>query len=153
MKHLVGLALAACTLTLALPASAQFAKPEDAIKYRQSSMFLMAQNMGRLGAMAQGKAPFDAKLALDSATNAEFLSRMPWGAFGDGTEKGTIPSRAKPDIWTEKAKFNEISDKMQAEMVKLNVAAKTGNLDTIKAALGGVGATCKSCHDAFQAKL
>ena len=153
MKKIVTLALAAATVALALPASAQFAKPEDAIKYRQSAMFIMGQNMGRLGAMAQGRIPFDAKVAAESAATAEFMAKLPWAAFAEGTQKGTIPTRAKAEIWSEKAKFNEFSDKLQAETAKLNAAAKTGNLDTIKAAIGGVGGTCKSCHDDFQAKL
>lgn len=153
MKKFAALALAATAITLALPASAQFAKPEDAIKYRQSAMFIMGQNMGRLGAMAQGKTPFDAKVAADSAATAEFMSKLPWGAFTEGSDKGAIPTRAKPEIWSEKAKFNEIALKLQAEMVKLDSAAKTGSLDNIKAAMGGVGATCKSCHDSYQAKL
>lgn len=46
---------------MAAPASAQFAKPEDAIKYRQSALFVMGQHFGRIGAMANGKVPFDAK--------------------------------------------------------------------------------------------
>ncbi len=39
---------------------------------------------------------------------------------------------------------------MQGEMSKLNAAAKTGNLDSIKAAVGAVGGSCKACHDAFR---
>ena len=153
MKKIATLALAAATVALALPASAQFAKPEDAIKYRQSAMFIMGQNMGRLGAMAQGRIPFDAKLAAESAATAEFMAKLPWAAFAEGTQKGSIPTRAKAEIWSEKAKFNESSDKLQAETAKLSAAAKSGNLDNIKAAMGGVGGTCKSCHDDFQAKL
>ena len=153
MKKIVTLALAAATFALALPASAQFAKPEDAIKYRQSAMFIMNQNMGRLGAMAQGRVPFDAKVAAESAATAEFIAKLPWAAFAEGTQKGSIPTRAKAEIWSEKAKFTEYSDKLQAETGKLGTAAKTGNLDNIKAAMGGVGGTCKSCHDDFQAKL
>src|SRR5690606_34461241 len=44
----------ATVLAWATPASAQFAKPEDAIKYRQSAFALMGAHMGRLAAMAQG---------------------------------------------------------------------------------------------------
>lgn len=153
MKKFATLALIASTITLALPANAQFARPEDAIKYRQSAMFIIGQNTGRIGAMVQGKVPFDAKAAAESAANIEFASKLPWGAFGDGTEKGSIPSRAKPEIWTDKAKFAEAAEKFQAEAVKLNAAAKTGNLDNIKAAMPGLGGSCKGCHDAFQAKL
>ncbi len=57
----------------ALPAAAQFAKPEDAIKYRQSAMFLQAQHMGRIGAMVNGRVPFDAKAVAD---NAEVLATV-----------------------------------------------------------------------------
>lgn len=153
MKKFAAMVLAAATLTLTLPASAQFAKPEDAIKYRQSALFIMGQNMGRLGAMAQGKAPFDAKVAAESAATVEFMSKLPWGAFAEGTDKGAIPTRAKAEIWSEKAKFNELAMKMQAEVAKLDAAAKTGSLDNIKATLGGVGASCKACHDSYQAKL
>lgn len=153
MKTFATLALAAAVFTLATPASAQFAKPEDAIKYRQSAMFVMAQNFGRVAQMAQGRIPFDAKVAAESAATAEFMAKLPWAAFGEGSEKGGIPSRAKAEIWTDKAKFNESADKLQAEMTKFSAAAKTGNLDNIKAVLGAAGGTCKSCHDAFQAKL
>ena len=40
MKKLASLILAAAVVTLAAPASAQFAKPEDAIKYRKNALFL-----------------------------------------------------------------------------------------------------------------
>jgi cytochrome c556 len=153
MKKLLALVLACAAIGATMPASAQFAKPEDAIKYRQSAFFIMAQNFGRVAAMAQGRVPFDAKLAAESAANAEFMSKLPWTAFADGTEKGSIPTRAKAEIWTDKAKFNDYAEKMQSEMVKFNAAAKTGNLDNIKAAMGAVGGSCKACHDAFQAKL
>ena len=149
MKAFACIAAAATLLAMAAPASAQFAKPEDAIKYRQSALFVMQQNFSRVAAMAGGKAPFDAKVAADSAAVAEFASKLPWVAFGEGTDKGR-DNRAKPEIWSDKAKFNDYAEKMQAEMGKLNVAAKTGNLDTIKTAVGGVGGACKTCHDAFR---
>ena len=99
--------------------------------------------------MAAGKAPFDAKVAVDSAAVAEFASKLPWVAFADGTDKGR-DNRAKPEIWSDRAKFNDSAEKMQHEMTKLNAAVKTGSLDAIKTAVGAVGGTCKSCHDTFR---
>ena len=55
-----------------------------------------------------------------------------------------------PEIWKEAAKFKESGDKLVAEAAKLEAAAKTGNLDTIKVAFGAVGGSCKACHDAFR---
>jgi len=37
-----------------------------------------------------------------------------------------------------------------AEMTKLVAAAKTGNLDNLKAAFGSAAPTCKACHDNFR---
>ncbi|MDZ7939022.1 MAG: cytochrome c [Rhodoferax sp.] len=148
MKKLNTLIVAVATLALAAPVMAQFAKPDDAIKYRKSALFVMQQNFGRVAAMAAGKAPFDAKLAAESAEVAASMSKLPWAAFVDGSDKGD--TKAKPEIWAEKAKFNDYAEKMQGEMAKLNAAAKTGNLDSIKAAVGAVGGSCKTCHDAFR---
>ena len=140
--------LAATVVAFSAPASAQFAKAEDAVKYRKSALFVMQQNFGRVAAMASGKAPFDAKVAADSAAVADFVGKLPWAAFGEGTDKGD--TRAKPEIWKESAKFKEYADKMQLEMSKLSAAAKTGNLDSIKTAVSATGGTCKSCHDDFR---
>jgi len=138
-------------LAAALPAAAQWQKPEDAIKYRQSALTVMANHFGRIGAMAQGKAPFDAKAAADNAAIVLTMSKLPFVAFGEGTDKG-MPNRAKPEIWSNNAKFKAAAEKMQAEVVKLDEAAKGGNFDAVKAAAGAVGGACKACHDDFRAE-
>ena len=151
MKTLAVLTLATATLTLSAPVAAQFAKAEDAIKYRQSALFVMGQHFGRLGAMANGKAPFDARLALENADVVAAMARLPWAGFGPGTDKGA-PTKSKPTIWSEQAKFKEHADKLEAESIKLAAAAKTGSLDNLKAAFGPAAQTCKSCHDAYRSK-
>ena len=148
MKKHTACLLAATVLTMAIPASAQFSKPENAIKYRKSAMFIMSQNFGRVAGMAAGRIPFDAKVAADSAAVAEFVSKLPWAGFGPGTDKGDTD--AKPEIWTNKAKFDDYAKKLQAEMSQLAAAAKSGNLDSIKLAVKATGAACESCHDDFQ---
>jgi len=148
MKTIAALALAAVAATLSAPAAAQFAKAEDAIKYRQGALFVIGQHFGRLGAMAQGKIPFEAKAAQDNADVVLNMSKLPWAGFGPGTEGG----KAKPAIWKEQAKYKEHSDKFEAEAVKLAAAAKTGNLDNLKAAFGDAAGTCKACHDAYRNK-
>jgi len=148
MKLVASLALVAAAVTLTVPAYAQFAKPEDAIKYRKSALTVMAAHFGRVGAMANGRIPFDANAAASNAAIAESMSKLPWAAFVDGS--GTGDTKAKPEIWSDNAKFKAASEKMQAEMSKLAVAAKGGNLDAIKAAFGPVGGACKACHDDFR---
>ncbi|MBT9553081.1 MAG: cytochrome c [Hydrogenophaga sp.] len=150
MKLLASLTLAAVVSTLALPVMAQFQKPEDAIKYRKSVMTVQAAHFGRIGAMVNGRVPYDAKVVADNAAIVETMSKLPWSAFGPGTDKGE--TRALPAIWTEQAKFKEGADKMQSEVAKLSAASKTGNLDAVKTAFGAIGQSCKACHDDFQQK-
>jgi cytochrome c556 len=148
MKKITAVIFATLAVALSAPASAQFAKPEDAVKYRKNALFVMQQNFGRVAGMAAGKVPFDAKVAAESAAVADFVGKLPWAAFAEGTDKGD--TRAKPEIWKEPAKFKEYADKMQAEMSKLAAATKTGNLDNIKTVVASAGGTCKTCHDAYR---
>jgi len=149
MKIFACIAATAALLTMSAPASAQFAKPEDAIKYRQSALFVMGQHFGRVGAMANGRVPFDAKVAADNAEIVADMAKLPWAGFGPNTDKGGN-TRAKPEIWAEQAKFKEGSDKLIAESAKLAAAAKTGNLDSLKTAFAATAGTCKACHDAYR---
>ena len=148
MKYTTRCASALLLLAMGLPAQAQFAKPEDAIKYRKASFTVMAAHFSRLGAMANGRVPYDAVTAASNADVVAAMSKLPWAAFGEGTDKGD--TRAKPEIWKEADKYKEAADKMQAEIVKLNTAAKAGNIDALKAAFGPAAATCKACHDNFR---
>ena len=148
MNRLMLATAAVAGFMTALPAAAQFAKPEDAIKYRKGAFTVMAAHFGRVAAMANGKIPFDAKAAADNAEIATMMSKLPYTAFIEGTDKGE--TRAKPEIWTENDKFRTAATKMQDEMAKLNAAAKTGDIGTIKAAVGAVGKSCKACHDNYR---
>ncbi len=135
--------------TMALPALAQFRKPEDAIKYRQSVMYTMGTHFySRIGSMVNGRIPFDAKAAAENADLIVTLSRLPWVAFTPDTN-GVGKSDAKPAIWTEQAKFKDLAEKMQADVLKLQTASKTGDLEVLKAAYRSAGSSCKACHDAY----
>ena len=151
MKTFAALALAVVAFGASTPASAQFEKAEDAIKYRHGALFVMGQHFGRIGAMANAKLPFDAKAAQDNADIVATLAHLPWAAFGPGTDKGARTS-AKPNIWTEQAKFKEHADNMQTATMQLAAAAKTNNLDNLKVAFGDAAKSCKACHDNYRAK-
>lgn len=150
-QHLVAALAAAAALATTLPAAAQFRKPEDAVKYRQSVMAVQNFHAGRLFGMSSGRIPFDAKVAAEDAAVLNVTNKLPFVAFIDGTGPDKVPAtNAKAEVWTERAKFDAAAAKMVDAVDKLNVAAKTGSLDQIKAAMGGVGQSCKSCHDDFQ---
>ena len=150
MKKLILMPCAFFAAGAMTSAHAQFAKAEDAIKYRKSALTVMGTHFARMGAMVQGKVPFDAKVAAENAEIVATLSKLPWGAFGEGTDQGD--TKAKPEIWKDTAKFKAAADKLQVEAGKLAQAAQSGKEDAIKAAFSATGGACKSCHDDFRNK-
>lgn len=151
MKFFACMTAAASLLVMSAPAFSQFAKPEDAVKYRQSALSVMGTHFGRLGAMANGKVPFDAQVAADNAQLVAVMARLPWTGFGPGTDKDSR-SKAMSEVWTEQAKFKAAGDKLVVEADKLAAATKTGNLDALKTSFAATADTCKSCHDTFRNK-
>jgi cytochrome c556 len=143
-------ALAALLLAAtAVPVFAQQTKPEDQVKYRKAAYTLMGLNMGNLAAMAQEKKPFHKEEAQRSADLLAMLASVPKGYFGEGTDRDT---KAKPEIWKNRADFDAKMDKMVAEAGKLPGVARSGDMAAFKKQVGDVGAACKSCHDDYRAK-
>ena len=149
MQRLLLTVAAVVGMATALPAAAQFQRPEQAVKYRQSAMALQNNHLGRVIAMANGRVPFDAKVAQENIEIIAMINRLQFTAFIDGTDK-VGNTRAKPEVWTEKDKWAAAVAKSQEDVGKLVVAGRSGNIDQIKTAAGAVGGSCKGCHDAFQ---
>jgi cytochrome c556 len=149
LRTFLGLFLAA-GIAGAAQAQSPFAKPEDAIKYRQSALFIMGQHFGRIGAVVKGERPYNKEEVAKNAAIAEQMSSLHWEAFVPGTDKGN--TRARPEIWTDAAKFKSAGGKMELEMSKLAQVAKGGDQNAIKAQFGETGKACKACHDEFRKK-
>ena len=129
-------------------AFAQFQKPEDAIKYRQSAFTVMANSFGKIGAFVKGEAPYNKDEVAKNAAIVGMMSTLPWQAFGPGTEGG----KAQSDIWSDNSKFKAAADKMQLAVADLNKAAQSGDQESIKKAFNAASGSCKNCHDDFKKK-
>lgn len=124
-------------------------KPEVMVKQRQAAMTLQGKYFGPMAAMAQGKAPFQADVVAYNTSLLNALSRMPWDGFDASTKD--VKSAALPEIWSDPAKFKQAQDTFQNAVQDL-VRASTGNDDSMKAAILGVGKTCGGCHQNFRQK-
>lgn len=125
-------------------------KPDVMVAQRQAAMKLQGKYLGPIGAMMKGAAPYNADVVALNATFLENLSRMPWDGF-DASTKGE-KSKAKPEVFTDTAKFKAAADTLEAETAKLGAAARAKNEAGVRAAFGGVAKACGSCHDAFREK-
>lgn len=129
-------------------ALAQFARTDDAIKYRQSVMFLIGQHFTRLGGMLKGSPAYDKGAFLKGATLVQTLAAMPWDAFlVPGSDKG---SQMKDDTLKDTARFKEAAKAAESAMAGLVAASGTGDVSAIQEPFGAVGKSCKNCHTAFR---
>jgi cytochrome c556 len=144
------IAAAAGAALAMLAAEAQTPKPEDQIKLRKAAYSLMNYSFGSLAAMAEGKRAFNKEEALRNAELLSQLAGVPRGFFGEGTDKGE--TRAKPEVWTNRADFDAKMDKMITETGKLYQVAKSGDADAIKKAVADVDKACSACHDDYRTK-
>ncbi len=147
MTWVLGLAIAGI---LAGAAFAQFAKTEDAIKYRQSVMSLIGTHFSRMGAVVKGEAPYNKEAFEKNALLVDSLYRLGLDAFmAPGSDKG---SGMKADALAQKDKFTQMHNATETELAKLVAVAKGGDLNAIKPQFGAAGASCKACHDAYRNK-
>src|SRR5258706_8053854 len=142
--------MAAIALALGAVTSFQVAaqaKPDQLVKQRQSAMALIGWYFGPIGAMMRGDRPFDAAVVARNAGYLEVLSKMPPEGFQPSTKDEK--TRARPEVWTDKPKFDKAMENMQGEIAKLNQVAKGGDQGAIKTQFGAVGKACGACHDDF----
>lgn len=142
---------AAMMLAVAVPASAQFSKPEDAIRYRQSAYVLMGNHMGRINAQLKSDKP-DVAAIQKSAGIVDFASQLPGEGYVPGSDKGgTPPTRAKPEVFTD-PKVKEVGRAMRQEVTKLVEVSKGGDIAAIRTQFQATAKSCDNCHDDYRNK-
>ena len=149
-KLLAVAAAVAALGSVSLEAMAQV-KPDVLVKQRQAAMTLQAKYLGPIGGMLKGSIPYNADIVARNATFIENLSRMPWDGFDAGTQ--SIKSRAKPEVFSDAAKFKAASEVYEQAAAKLGAAARAKDEAGVRASFGGVAKACNDCHDSYQAKL
>ena len=120
------------------------------IEYRQSVMNVFAWNLKPMGAMVQGKAPFDAERfakyahELAVASGLDLLSGFPEDSdAGDETD-------ALAEIWLDFEDFAQKFEDLRASARSLDQAAQSSDENSKKAAFDKVAKSCKACHKAYR---
>ena len=135
-------------LAVALPAArAHDMKPEDLpagpIRDRHELMEGIGKNAKIIGdAMKSGK--FDG--VADAAAKIQAASAKITGLFPPGSTHEK--SRAKPEIWTDWAKFEAETKQLGEKAGALAATAKAGG--DVPAGAKALFGSCKSCHEAFR---
>jgi cytochrome c556 len=123
-----------------------------AIEYRMAVMTVVGGNFGPIGGVLQGRAPYNAAEISKRAERVAFLAGMAAEVFPEISKDGD--TKAKPEIWTDKAGFDKAMKAFGDSSAALAALVKTDqtNSDAFRAAAGKVGQACKGCHDDYKAK-
>lgn len=127
---------------------AEVSRYEEPIRYRRAAMTMVKRHYGQISAMAKGSIPFNQAELNRHAAYLEMLSRVSLDGFVAGSHTGD--TKAKPEIWTDWARFRALSEQFQADALRLKEAAKKGSAEGLKAPIAEMTRTCKNCHDDFR---
>lgn len=121
--------------------------PQQIVAARQAAFHMSGAAMGNIkGTIDRGGDPkSQAYAARGVARWARALPTM----FPESTRTIT-PTRARPEIWGNKADFEAKAAAFAAAASELAVAADSGDKDAFKAKWQATGATCAACHDLYQ---
>ena len=114
---------------------------------RTTAFKTMMPEYSSMGKMVKGDETYDVEKFKAAAATFSENARKPFEHFASDPQGN---GDALPAIWEKPAEFDAEREKFLAAVDDLNTKAQTGNLEEIKVAYGNVGASCKSCHDAFR---
>jgi cytochrome c556 len=147
----IATALAAHAQTAPAGAAPGPSPARQAVDARRAAFTLIGGNFRPLGAILKGAAPADAAEVNKRATRLAFLASLLDENFPDVSNLGQPDSKAKAEIWSDRAEFDKKLKGFQADAAALvQVSAEKGSADAIKAAITAVGQDCKACHDKYR---
>lgn len=148
MRHVIGLAL---LIGVAASGVARAQTPSvDVITTRQAGLDLMASAVGATNLAVKANVEVKSFAGVGNAI-AAWAAQMP-SLFPPGSDKGSKPTKAKPEIWTNWAEFEKDAGNLHTAALKLADLAKANDTAGFAAQLKEVGAACGACHKAFRAK-
>ena len=122
----------------------------EAVEARQTLFKEMGSSMRALGGVARGTVEPDKAVMLRHAQRVTANSRQIAAAFNTDTRRSGLETEARPAIWTSRSDFNAKARALTTASVRLNSAIDSGDMGAFRSALGGVGQSCKDCHDTYR---
>ena len=145
MVGLVGAALIGGTVTTMHSAVAQ-TSAADAIKARKDVMHDFGGAFGPINRVVRGEDPNVTGVTEKAMIWANAAKKLPpLFPAGSGRESGQ-ETRAKPEIWSNRAEFDADINKLVVASTTLADVAKTGDLGAVKAQFAVAVQACQTCH-------
>ena len=133
---------------IAEPAPPAGLTPAEIVQARQSAYHLSGAVMGNMKSVIDSKG--DVKTQVFAARGLARWARVLPTMFPEATA-GVTPSRAKAEIWQNKADFDAKAAAYAAAATRLAELAQAGDGAGFAAQWAAVRETCSACHNVYQA--
>jgi len=135
-------------------ASAGPSPTKVAVENRRAAYQLIGNSFRYFGAVVKGTVAYDEADAAKRAARIALLSAIPGENFPEGSNLGEPDSKAKAEIWTDRADFDKKLKTFEADAAQLAAvnAKEKGATDAFKAAVAALAQDCKGCHDLYKVK-
>jgi len=137
-------------LSLGLIGAPLLAAPSDVVRARIAGLRELGAAFKNANDALRGSEP-QTIMIRQSAREIVSAARAQYQWFPAGT--GPNPAwktAARPEIWTQAARFRTAQDNFARAADAFQRAAMTGNADAMRSSARTLGATCKGCHDQFK---
>ena len=124
--------------------------PQQIVAARQAAYHLSGAAMGNMKAVIDNHG--DVRTQVYAARGVARWARALATMFPDNT-RGVGPSRARPEIWDNRADFEAKAATYAAAATRLAEVAQTGDAAAFAAQFDATRATCQACHDLYQVPL
>lgn len=120
------------------------------VETRQGNFKEIAKNFKALNGELKAGAPTSDKALAAIDVITPYGPQIPtWFPEGSGPSTG-LKMEAKAEIWEKPELFAEKAQAFEDAAAALATAREAEDADMITAAVGGLGKTCKGCHDNFK---
>lgn len=127
------------------------AAPADQIRLRVDGYRDLGAAFKALNDALRAPAPQPALRTMTQRIRSAATHQYNWYPAGSGPRAG-LKTAAKPEIWTQAARFRQLQNAFAAQAVALERAVSGGQVATIRTAARTLGASCKACHDQFRSE-
>ena len=148
VRFVSAFAFAAILLCSAGQGSFAQSTPAEIVKARQDGMEKMWPDFYKAMALTIRSGNPDLTLVAAKAGPASEHVKKVSQLFPPGTGRDVVPTtRAKPEVWTQQADFEVALTTLVGATNALGEAAKSGDVEKVKAGWTAVAKACGGCHD------
>ena len=127
---------------------------KEAVETRRSAYNLIGKSFKPIGGILKGEVQYDAVDVEKLVERIVFLTDFIDGTFPDDSKLGEPATKAKPELWANKADFEKRLKEFKANALALQAVVEKDQSasQAFKDAAGKVAQDCKGCHDNYKLK-